>query len=80
MFIYVNMEKAQQNPALRDFVAFYLEKAPELVESIGYIPLPEEAYHINQVKFNKGEVGTVFEGKSQFDLTIPELLRKQEQF
>ncbi|MDY7012845.1 MAG: PstS family phosphate ABC transporter substrate-binding protein, partial [Cyanobacteriota bacterium] len=33
LFIYVNMEKAQQNPALRDFVAFYLEKAPELVES-----------------------------------------------
>ncbi|MDY6784664.1 MAG: PstS family phosphate ABC transporter substrate-binding protein [Cyanobacteriota bacterium] len=80
LFIYVNLEKAQSNPALRDFVAFYLENAPQLVEKIGYIPLPEEAYNINQVKFNKGEVGTVFEGKSQFDLTIPELLRKQEEF
>lgn len=80
LFIYVNAEKAQKNPALRDFVAFYLERAPETVVKVGYIPLPEEAYHINQVKFNKGEVGTVFEGKSQFDLTIPELLRKQEQF
>lgn len=80
LLIYVNLEKAQKNPALRDFVAFYLENAPAIVTKIGYIPLPDEAYHINQVKFYKGEVGTVFEGKSQFDLTIPELLRKQEQF
>jgi phosphate transport system substrate-binding protein len=80
LFIYVNAAKAQKNPALRDFVVFYLDQAPESVGKVGYIPLPEEAYHINQVRFNKGEVGTVFEGKSQFDLTIPELLRKQEQF
>jgi phosphate transport system substrate-binding protein len=40
----------------------------------------EEAYHIDKVTFHKGEVGTVFEGKSQFNLTIPELLRKQAQF
>ncbi|MDJ0716625.1 MAG: hypothetical protein QNJ54_20825 [Prochloraceae cyanobacterium] len=27
--------------------------------------------------FHRGEVGTVFGGKSQFDLTISELQRKQ---
>ncbi len=80
LFIYINATSAQKNPGLRQFVEFYLEKAPEIIPEVGYIPLPEEAYHIDKVTFHKGEVGTVFEGKSQFDLTIPELLRKQAQF
>lgn len=80
LFIYVNAEKAQQNPALRDFVDFYLEKAPTTVAEVGYVPLTAESYHIAKVQFHKNEVGTVFDGKSQFDLTIPELLRKQARF
>jgi phosphate transport system substrate-binding protein len=80
LFIYVNSASAQKNPALRDFIDFYLDKAPEIVRDVGYVPLPEEAYHIDRVTFHQGEVGTVFGGKSQFDLTIPELLRKRAQY
>lgn len=80
LFIYVNATAAQQNPALRDFVDFYLDEAQNMVAEIGYVPLPEEAYHINRVKFDTGQVGTVFEGESQFDLTIAELMRRQEEF
>ncbi len=80
LFIYVNAASALKNSALPKFINFYLEKAPEIIPEVGYIPLPEEAYHIDGVTFHKGEVGTVFEGKSQFNLTIPELLRKQAQF
>ncbi len=80
LFIYVNAAKAQDNPALRDFVDFYLDQAAAMVTEIGYVPLPEEAYHINRVKFETGQVGTVFGGESQFDLTIAELLRRQEEF
>ncbi len=80
LFIYVNAASAQKNPALREFIDFYLAQAPELVPEVGYVPLPEEAYHIDKVTFHKGEVGTVFEGQSKFNLTIPELLRKQAQF
>jgi phosphate transport system substrate-binding protein len=80
LFIYVNAASAQKNPDLRKFIDFYLDRASELVPEVGYVPLPEEAYHIDKVTFHKGEVGTVFEGKSQFNLTIPELLRKQAQF
>ncbi len=80
LFIYVNAASAQQNPALPQFIDFYLNKAPEIIPEVGYIPLPAEAYHIDEVTFHKGEVGTVFEGKSQFNLTIPELLRQQAQF
>jgi phosphate transport system substrate-binding protein len=80
LFIYINAASAQNNQVLRQFIDFYLAQAPELVTEVGYVPLPEEAYHIDKVTFHKGEVGTVFEGRSQFNLTIPELLRKQAQF
>lgn len=80
LFIYVNAQKAQDNPNLRSFVDFYLDNAQKIVGEVGYIPLTEEHYHLALVTFNNGEVGTVFEGKSQFDVTLGELLRKRAKF
>ena len=51
-----------------------------MISEVGYVPLPEEAYRINEVTFYRGEVGTVFDGQSQFNVTIPELLRKQARY
>lgn len=65
---------------LRKFVEFYLEQAPEVVRSVGYVPLPEDGYHLIEVKFYNSKTGTVFDGQSEFDLTIGELLRKQPKF
>lgn len=79
LFIYVNLKSAQENPALQELIDFYLEKAPEIVQTVGYIPLTQESYHINKVTFNKGEAGTVFGGQSKFDVTLAELQRKQAQ-
>ena len=80
LFIYVNYDSVQTNPAVRDFIGFYLKTAPELVDNVGYVPLPEEGYHIAQVNFNEGEIGTAFDGVPQPDLTIAELLRKTKRF
>jgi phosphate transport system substrate-binding protein len=80
LFIYVNAKTAQDNPALKDFVKFYLKEAPELVSQVGYIPLSEEGYQLAKIHFERGKVGTVFEGKSAFNLTMGELLRKQATF
>ncbi|WP_026734167.1 PstS family phosphate ABC transporter substrate-binding protein [Fischerella sp. PCC 9605] len=80
LFIYVNARSAQNKPAVKDFAEFYIEKAPQTVTSIGYVPLPDEAYHLDKVHFNRGKVGTVFEGEAQINLTIGELLRKQAKF
>lgn len=80
LFIYINLSEAQNNPAMKEFVDFYLDRAPEVVSSVGYVPLPEEGYSLIKVHFNRGKVGTVFDGKSQFNLTIGELLRKQAKF
>ncbi|GFE70502.1 PstS family phosphate ABC transporter substrate-binding protein [Chroococcus sp. FPU101] len=80
LFIYVNAKAAQDNPALETFVKYYLNHAPQAVAEVGYIPLPDEGYHIAKVQFEKFEAGTVFDGKAQYNLTIGELLRKQAQF
>lgn len=80
LFIYVNAKAAQDNPALRDFVKFYIKTAPQTVRSVGYVPLPEEGYRLAEVHFNRAKVGTVFDGKAQLDLTLAELLRKQAKF
>ena len=76
LFIYVNYTSAQRNPAVREFVEYYLETAPATVQEVGYIPLTEEAYNIALVNFHGGEVGTVFDGEPQPNLTLNEVLRK----
>jgi phosphate transport system substrate-binding protein len=80
LFIYVNVAAARENEALVRFTEFYLKNAQKTVSEVGYVSLPEEAYQINEVTFYRGEVGTVFDGQSQFDVTIPELLRKQARY
>ncbi|XGB38938.1 MAG: PstS family phosphate ABC transporter substrate-binding protein [Cyanobacteria bacterium LVE1205-1] len=78
LFIYVNARQAQTNPVLGDFVKFYLQNAETTVPKVGYVPLPQEAYHIANVNFFSGKVGTVFEGQPQPNVTIGELMRKTE--
>ncbi|MGL5874497.1 MAG: PstS family phosphate ABC transporter substrate-binding protein [Xenococcaceae cyanobacterium] len=80
LFIYVNSSAAQKKPELRKFVEYYLEKAPQTVSSVGYVPLPDDGYYLTKIHFQRGKVGTVFGGKSEFNLTIGELLRKQATF
>lgn len=80
LFIYVNYKAAQNKPEVASFVEFYLKNAARLVSSVGYIPLPDETYHVADVHFHAGKVGTVFGGKPQPNLTISELLRQQKAF
>ncbi|MEN9218569.1 MAG: hypothetical protein Q6J33_06135, partial [Gloeomargarita sp. DG_2_bins_126] len=80
LFIYVNAAKAQDKEVLKDFVEFYLENAPKIVPQTGYIALTDEHYHLAEVTFYKQEVGTVFGGKADLELTLEELLRKQATF
>lgn len=80
LLIYANVSSTQNNPQMKDFMDFYIQKAPTTVSSVGYVPLSEEAYHLDEVHFYRGKVGTVFEGEAPVNLTIAELLRKQAKF
>ncbi len=80
LFIYVNAKRAQENPALEVFVEYYLDKAPELVADAGYIPLPDDAYHLAKIHLQRFDVGSVFEGKPQIDLAISDVMRQPAKF
>ncbi|MEG4493750.1 PstS family phosphate ABC transporter substrate-binding protein [Microcoleus sp. D3_18_C4] len=80
LFIYVSYTAVQNKPEVGEFVQFYMKKAPTLVQSIGYIPLPSEGYQLIYKNFYNGKVGTFFDGQARFDLTIGELLRKEAKF
>lgn len=80
LFIYVNAKAAQDNEVLKEFVDFYLNEAPTVVAKVGYVPLPEEAYQLANLQFIRGEVGTAFKGVPEPDITITEILRRQNIF
>ncbi|OLP16403.1 ABC transporter substrate-binding protein [Leptolyngbya sp. 'hensonii'] len=80
LFIYVNAKTAQDNPELKAFVEYYLSHAGRASKTVGYIPLPNEAYRLATAQFTRGKVGTVFEGVPQPNVTLAELLRRQAVF
>lgn len=49
LFIYVNRASLAE-PAVREFVDFYMETAPILASEVGYVPLSDEAYEAGRAK------------------------------
>ncbi len=77
LFIYVNADQIEANPALGTFVEYYMAQARTVVDDVGYEPLPNDAYAVAMDRVTKRKVGSVFNGKAQPDLTIEELLEKE---
>jgi len=50
LFIYVTKEGAQR-PAVQQFINFYLDVAPKLARSVGYVAMPDSAYARQKEKF-----------------------------
>ena len=80
IFIYVSYESLGKKPVLREVVELYMDKAPEFVSAVGYVPLTDQAYKLNYIHFHQAKFGTVFEGKSQYNLTLEQVLKKQGKF
>ncbi|MEC4889567.1 MAG: PstS family phosphate ABC transporter substrate-binding protein [Nitrospira sp.] len=76
MFIYVNVPAASK-PEVKRFVEFYLAQAPTLVPQVKYVPLPKETYSLVLSHFQKGKLGTAFQGHSTIGLTIEDLLKRE---
>lgn len=76
-FIYVKKSSASR-PEVKAFVDFHLAKANQkLVSEVGYVPLPDDLIAQVQARFEKGTVGSVFEGGSKVGVTIRDLLKKE---
>jgi phosphate transport system substrate-binding protein len=80
LFIYINSKAAQENPKIKAFVEYYLTHAGRVSKTVGYTPLPADAYRLATIQFTRGEIGTAFDGVPQPNVTIAELLRRQATF
>lgn len=60
IFIYVSAEAAQR-PEVAQFVEFYLDNAPGIVPSVGYVALSDQAYSRGAQLLSESEVGTVYQ-------------------
>ncbi|EHC19662.1 PstS family phosphate ABC transporter substrate-binding protein [Fischerella thermalis] len=78
-FIYVK-KSAATRPEVKAFVDFHLaEENQKLVKEVGYVPLPQDIISEVQERFNKGKVGSVFEGQgSTVGVTLKDLLKKEK--
>jgi len=76
IFIYVSVKSASQDN-VRKFVEFYLQKAADLVEEVGYIPLPSDAYQAALHRFQMRTTGSVFSGGAQVGVKLADLLRSK---
>lgn len=75
IFIYVS-NAAAERPEVEAFVQFYLENATQLVEEVGYVPLPQEAYDLVMSRFEERITGTVFSGGANVGVSIEDILRR----
>ncbi len=57
LFIYIN-EKSFRRPEVRAFVGYYLQSAPMLAKSTGYVALPEAIYREGMARCMKRGTGT----------------------
>ncbi|OQX29745.1 MAG: protein sphX [Spirochaeta sp. LUC14_002_19_P3] len=73
LFLYVST-KAAEREEVKEFIEFYLAEGRELVQEVGYIPLPDKAYALVEQRFTSMRTGSVFSG-SKVGVTIEELLQ-----
>ncbi len=77
LFIYVSKE-AIKREKVKQFVEYYLKNAPALVEEVGYIPLPADAYEAASQRFANKIVGSVFAGRSVAGLSLADVIRMEK--
>lgn len=73
-FIYINAQSANSS-VIQDFVRFYMENAPQLVQEVGYVPLPGEAYTLSYQRFQNKKLGSMFANRSTVGADLVELLK-----
>ncbi len=80
IFIYVNAASLDRE-AVKAFVDTYLdpELITELVQEVGYVPLPEEAYRLAKENVENRRTGTAFAGGSQVGVSIEDILAAEKQ-
>lgn len=61
LFIYVNKEKFENKPELREFVYFYLENGARFARAVHYTPLPDNYYRLATAALKSGITNGLYE-------------------
>jgi phosphate transport system substrate-binding protein len=72
LFVYVR-DTAAKRAEVREFVQFMMQNG-DLVQEVGYLPLPKQAYDLAWKHFEAGKLGSVFGGQAKVGITIDQLL------
>lgn len=77
LFIYVSKQAADASEAVRRFVEIFLDPriSRDLVQEVGYVPMPEEVYRLALENFRQRHTGTAFGGGSKVGVSIEDLLQ-----
>ena len=78
LFMYVNAA-ALERSAVRSYADFMMdpENGISLVEEVGYVPLPEEAFGMGRAKIRARKTGTYYDGGSRVGVSIRDLLASE---
>ena len=76
-FIYINAQSAN-SPVIQDFVRFYMENAPQLVQEVGYVPLPAEAYRLSTQRFQNKKRARCLQINQLWEPILVELLKEDQ--
>ncbi len=76
LFIYAS-KKALDRPAIKDFVAFYLDNNAKLATEVGYVRVPDEVETLAKSRFNSLRTGTVYSAESgHTNISLAELMKR----
>jgi phosphate transport system substrate-binding protein len=78
LFIYVS-KKSLDGAEMRQFIAFYLARASQIVKQLKYVPLPTRGYELAIERVRNGRYGTAFGGKAEIGIRIDMLLKREPQ-
>ena len=80
LFLYVEKESWENKQAVQAFVEDYMlnpKLMREIVDEVGYVRLPREAFALSRDLFEDERIGTAFAGGSQIGVSIPDLLQAE---
>ncbi|MBE9062343.1 PstS family phosphate ABC transporter substrate-binding protein [cf. Phormidesmis sp. LEGE 11477] len=80
LLLYVDAEALETKPELQSFVQFYLKSVQDWVPFVGYVPLEKETYKLVSERFEQQEIGTVYGGEVESELSIEERLQQESTY
>ncbi len=76
LFIYVNDKALREQPEVRSFLTFTVQRGLRFAEKAGVIPLPPDTYRVVEGKLYRHLIGTSFGGDLPIGLTISQAIRR----